>query len=56
MLLRKLIKDRSAAVTVDWVVLSAAIVVVAVAIVATIRGSVNNAANKIEDTVNSIGD
>ena len=53
-LTNKFRKSESGAVTVDWVVLTAAIVVVAVAIVATIRGSLNNAANKISNQVNSI--
>ncbi len=40
-------KDEDGAVTVDWVVLTAAIVGIALAIIATISSSLNNAADAI---------
>ncbi len=40
-------KDEDGAVTVDWVVLTAAIVGIALAVIAVIRGGLNDAANDI---------
>ena len=48
-------RNESGSVTVDWVVLTAAIVVVATAIVLSIRGSLDDAANRISNEVNGIG-
>lgn len=40
-------KDESGAVTVDWVVLTAAIVGIAIAVLTVIAGGINTAANAI---------
>ncbi len=45
--------DEDGAVTVDWVVLTAAVVGLGVAGVATVRGSVETLAAKIETGVNA---
>jgi Flp pilus assembly pilin Flp len=45
--MKKFAKDESGAVTVDWVVLTAAIVGIAIAVIAVIRGGVMNAASDI---------
>ncbi len=42
-------KNESGAVTVDWVVLTAAIVGIAIAVLTVIAGGVNNASNDIDD-------
>jgi Flp pilus assembly pilin Flp len=42
-------KDESGAVTVDWVVLTAAIVGIALAMILTIEGGINEAASEIRD-------
>lgn len=46
-------KDESGAVTVDWVVLTAAIVGIAIAVLTVIAGGVNTAANAIDDELDS---
>ncbi len=45
--LNAFVKDEDGAVTVDWVVLTAAIVGIALAIISTISTSLNTAANEI---------
>ncbi|HIP23842.1 MAG TPA: hypothetical protein EYG79_09665 [Rhodobacteraceae bacterium] len=45
--LNAFVKDEDGAVTVDWVVLTAAIVGIALAIIAVIRTSLNSAASDI---------
>ncbi len=45
--LNAFVKDEDGAVTVDWVVLTAAIVGIALAIIAVIRTSLNTAASDI---------
>ena len=45
--LNAFVKDEDGAVTVDWVVLTAAIVGIAIAILATIRTSLNTTATEI---------
>jgi Flp pilus assembly pilin Flp len=44
-------KDESGAVTVDWVVLTAAIVGIAIAVVAVIKGGVDATATEIADAL-----
>ncbi len=44
---KTLVEDEDGAVTVDWVVLTAAIVGIAVAVIALIREGVNEAASEI---------
>lgn len=46
--------DESGAVTVDWVVLTAAIVGLGIAVLATVSGGVNTLAGKISSEVGSI--
>lgn len=46
-------KDESGAVTVDWVVLTAAIVGIAIAVVAVIKGGVDATATEIADALTS---
>ena len=48
-LFTKFANDESGAVTVDWVVLSAAIVGIAIAVVTLISGGIETAANGIND-------
>lgn len=43
--------DESGAVTVDWVVLTAAIVGLGIAVIASVSGGVNNLADRISDAV-----
>jgi Flp pilus assembly pilin Flp len=50
-LLNRFLSDRSGAVTVDWVVLTAAIVGVAIAMVTVIEGGVNTAATEISNAL-----
>ena len=45
---RKFRTDESGAVTVDWVVLTAAIVGLGIAVVATVRGGVNTMGTSIQ--------
>jgi len=45
--------DESGAVTVDWVVLTAALVGIAVALVATVRGGIDEAATDIQNQLSS---
>ncbi|PVA10389.1 hypothetical protein DC366_09135 [Pelagivirga sediminicola] len=45
--------DEDGAVTVDWVVLTAAVVGLGIAGVAAVRGGVNNLAGEIESGLNS---
>lgn len=49
--LKGLARDDSGAVTVDWVVLTAAIVVVGVAVVTTISPGLTNASDNIRNTI-----
>lgn len=46
-------KDESGAVTVDWVVLTAAIVGIAIAVLTVIAGGINSAANAIDNELES---
>lgn len=48
-LFTKFANDESGAVTVDWVVLTAAIVGIAIAVLTLISGGINNAANAIDE-------
>ena len=48
---RKFNKDESGAVTVDWVVLTAAIVGLGIAVVATVRGGVNTMGSSIQSSL-----
>ncbi len=48
-------KNESGAVTVDWVVLTAAIVGIAIAVLAIISGGINTAANGIDDELETAG-
>ncbi len=50
-LLNVFAKDEDGAVTVDWVVLTAAIVGIAIAIMVVIRNALNTTATQIADTV-----
>lgn len=45
----KFAKDESGAVTVDWVVLTAALVGIAVTLISTVRGGIESASTNIED-------
>jgi len=45
----KFVNDESGAITVDWVVLTAAIVGIAIAVITLISGGIENAANGIND-------
>jgi len=47
------VKDEDGAVTVDWVVLTAAIVGIALAIIAVIRTSLNSAATSIAASIST---
>ena len=49
------ITDENAAVTVDWVVLTAAIVGITIAVLTLISTGINNASTAIDDTVDSSG-
>jgi len=46
--------DESGAVTVDWVVLTAAIVGLGIAVVASVRGGVNNVAEQIGGSMTGV--
>ena len=46
--------DESGAVTVDWVVLTAAIVGLGIAVVASVRGGVNNVAEEIGGSMSGV--
>ncbi len=46
--------DESGAVTVDWVVLTAAIVGLGIAVVASVRGGVNNVAEEIGGSMSEV--
>lgn len=48
------VKDEDGAVTVDWVVLTAAIVGIAIAVAATIETGLNNAANQIDTALTGV--
>jgi Flp pilus assembly pilin Flp len=52
-LANKFSKDESGAVTVDWVVLTAALVGIALVVINTIRGGINNASTDIRDQLSS---
>ncbi|UPH71455.1 pilus assembly protein [Abyssibius alkaniclasticus] len=47
-------KDEDGAVTVDWVVLTAAIVGIAIAVAATIETGLNNAAVDIDEALTGV--
>jgi Flp pilus assembly pilin Flp len=47
-------KDESGAVTVDWVVLTAAIVGLGLAVVATVRTSVDGLGDKIATSIDAV--
>ncbi|MEX0968999.1 MAG: pilus assembly protein [Paracoccaceae bacterium] len=47
-------KDEDGAVTVDWVVLTAAIVGIAIAVAATIEGGLQNAAGAIDTALTGV--
>ena len=49
----KFANDESGAVTVDWVVLTAAIVGIAIAVITLISGGIQNASNGINDELNN---
>lgn len=49
--LNAFVKDEDGAVTVDWVVLTAAIVGIALAVIAVIRTSLNAAATEIAGSI-----
>ena len=53
-LFTKFANDESGAVTVDWVVLTAAIVGIAFPVVALISGGIENASNGINDVILSV--
>ena len=53
MLFERFLKDESGAVTVDWVVLTAAIVGIGIAVFAAVRGELINVANDIGDDMAS---
>ncbi len=46
-------KDEDGAVTVDWVVLTAAIVGLAIAVIASVRGGVNSLGQNISERIES---
>jgi Flp pilus assembly pilin Flp len=46
-------EDESGAVTVDWVVLTAALVGIGLTVISTIRGGINNAATDIRNQLSS---
>ena len=48
-LFTKFANDESGAVTVDWVVLTAAVVGIAIAVISLISGGINTAANNINN-------
>lgn len=52
-LANKFSKDESGAVTVDWVVLTAALVGIALVVVNTIRGGINEASTDINNQLTS---
>jgi len=47
--LKTFAKDESGAVTVDWVVLTAALVGIAVTLISTVRGGITSASSDIKD-------
>ncbi len=53
-LFTKFFKDESGAVTVDWVVLTAAVVGLAFAVMASVQNGTNSVAGAIETELNSI--
>lgn len=50
-LIKNFVRDESGAVTVDWVVLTAAIVGLALAVIASVRTGVESLGDKIKDEV-----
>ncbi|MRH19581.1 hypothetical protein GH815_01145 [Rhodovulum strictum] len=52
-LIKRFHKDESGAVTVDWVVLTAAIVGLGIAVLASVRTGVEDVAGKIESALTS---
>lgn len=51
--LNAFVKDEDGAVTVDWVVLTAAIVGIAIAILATISDALDNTTNNIANAIDT---
>lgn len=51
----KFSKDNSGAVTVDWVVLTSAIVLLAVAVISTVRVGIDDNATDIGDAITAAG-
>ena len=54
--LTKFLTSESGAVTVDWVVLTASIVVISTAVIMIITSGINHGANTIDDTVLQYGE
>lgn len=52
--LKKFQNDESGAVTVDWVVLTAAIVGLGIAVITTVRGSTNGLATRISNALGTV--
>ena len=52
--MKKLAKDESGAVTVDWVVLTAAIVGLGIAIIATVRTASEGLADRISTAIDGV--
>ncbi|MBL4806715.1 MAG: hypothetical protein JKY31_05415 [Rhodobacteraceae bacterium] len=52
-LLKRFTKDQDGAVTVDWVVLTAAIVGIAIAILAVIKGALDDSAAEIAASISA---
>ena len=52
-LTKKFRQDEDGAVTVDWVVLTAAIVGLGIAVIATVRGGVNDLGTNISNSLSS---
>ncbi len=55
MLLQNFIRDESGAITVDWVILTSAVVGVAIATLIVISGGINSAANATDDELENTG-
>ncbi|MEM6663671.1 MAG: hypothetical protein AAF376_17050 [Pseudomonadota bacterium] len=50
----RFIQEDDGAVTVDWVVLTAALVAIAIAVVATVRGGVGELGTEISETLTTL--
>ena len=48
-------QDESGAITVDWVVLAAAVVGLAIALITTVGGGAQDHADRVDDTFSSVG-